>query len=212
MIYSNLIEVFLISIFPISLIKFKIIPAKFRLVVLAWVVIFLVALIIFQDGTSVNLGMRMSNLNIQIGAYLSVTFIVTLFLLGLARYLKMKSAKEWYNDPHFLFLFVPISFAQQFLFQGFVLFKLQQVFPVAIAIVITALIFGYMHTIFPRPVLSMTLGIIAGLLFATLYTMYPNIIIASVTHSILNFSAVYLGFFTFVNSDGSPKKTELRLT
>ncbi len=212
MIYTNLIEVFLISILPISLIKLKIIPAKFRLFVLGGVAILLASLIVFQKGVSVNFGLRTNNIYDQVVAYLSVTFVAALFLLVLARIMKMKSAKEWREDPHFIFLFVPISFAQQFLFQGFILFKLQQTFPSVRAIVVTAVMFGYMHTIFPRPVLNMILGTTAGLLFAVLYTIYPNIIVVSVMHSILNFTAVYLGFFTFINPDGTPKKTELNLT
>lgn len=69
-----------------------------------------------------------------------------------------------------------------------------------------------MHTIYPKPVFSMILGTLAGLLFATLYVIYPNLILASVIHAVLNFTAVYLGFFTFVDSEGVPEKTELNLT
>ena len=79
------------------------------------------------------------------------------------------------------------------------------------AITVTALIFGYMHTIYPRPLLSMALGVLSGLMFAILYTIYPNILIVSVAHAILNFSAVYLGFFTFTDPEGKPRRTKLSI-
>jgi len=55
----------------------------------------------------------------------------------------------------------------------------------------------------------MFLGTCGGLLFATLYTFYPNFLLASISHSILNFIAVYFGFFTFINKAGLPKETEI---
>ena len=210
--YLNLLEIFLLSILPISLIKFKIIPPKFRLVVLSGVFILLAGLIYFQDISSVQLGIKTNNFSSAIIPYLSVTIIAVFALVILSKIMKNKVAGKWYEDQHFIFLFIPISFAQQFLFQGFILFKLESIFQNLVAVIITALIFGYMHTIYPKPVFSMILGTLAGLLFATLYVIYPNLILASVIHAVLNFTAVYLGFFTFVDSEGVPEKTELNLT
>jgi len=209
--YLNLLEVFLISILPISLIKLKIIPSRFRLALLLGIFILLAGFIYLQGISLIQLGIKTNNLFSAITPYLSSVIISVLVLIVLSKVMRKKSAEKWYEDPHFLFLFIPISFAQQFLFQGFILFKLTSVFSSTIAIIITALIFGYMHTIYPEPFFSMILGTLAGLLFATLYAIYPNLLLVSITHSILNFTAVYLGFFSFVDSGGIPKKTELRL-
>jgi|SRR3989344_769611 len=209
--YLNLIEIFLISILPISLIRFKVISPKFRIFVLLGIFILSFFIIFFQHISFIEIGIRTDNFYPSIIVYSVSTIIAILFLITLAKITKNTHAQKWYKDPHFLFLFIPISFAQQFLFQGFILFKLNFIFNSLIAIIVTALIFGYMHTIYPRPLFNMILGTIAGLFFATLYTIYPNLFVSSITHSILNLIAVYLGFFTFRDSDKVPKKIELSL-
>lgn len=138
--------------------------------------------------------------------------VAVLCLIVLARLLKKKRARQWYKDPHFLFLFIPISFAQQFLFQGFLLYKLELIFAVPVAIFINALIFGYMHTIYPNPIFSGALGVGAGLFFGVLYTFFPNIIVSSVVHAILNFVAVYFSFFTFLTKEKRPKRTSFQFS
>src|SRR3989344_6314269 len=197
--YLNLIEIFLISILPISLIRFKVISPKFRIFVLLGIFILSFFIIFFQHISFIEIGIRTDNFYPSIIVYSVSTIIAILFLITLAKITKNTHAQKWYKDPHFLFLFIPISFAQQFLFQGFILYELQSIFPAVLAIVVSALIFGYLHTIYPRPVFSFILGTLAGLFFAMLYTLYPNLIISSIVHMILNFTAVYLGFFTFTD-------------
>lgn len=197
----------MVAVLPISLIKFKIIFPKFRLFLLIGIFV-LVSVLIYLENIPLNkFGMGADNFYLGALTYFVATVVSILFLIILAKIMGNKGAREWYKDPHFLFLFIPISFAQQFLFQGFILYKLNLTFGPLVAVVLTALIFGYMHTIFPKPLFSMILGTIAGLLFATLYTIYPNILMASITHSILNPIAVYFGFFTFRDSEGRLSKT-----
>jgi|SRR3989344_6725143 len=196
---SKLIEIFLISVLPISLIKFDLISKKFRLIILALIFVVVFFLVELHDISFYDLGFRTNNFYPAIFVYLIAVMIAVLFLIFLSQITKTKKAEMWYKDPHFLFLFIPISFAQQFLFQGFILYELQSIFPAVLAIVVSALIFGYLHTIYPRPVFSFILGTLAGLFFAMLYTLYPNLIISSIVHMILNFTAVYLGFFTFTD-------------
>ncbi len=125
--------------------------------------------------------------------------------------MKQPRAVPWRKDAHFLFLFLLISLAQQFLFQVFMLNKLNAVFPAVVSVVLTALLFGFMHTIYPRPWFNMITATIAGFFFAILYSNFPNLIVAALAHSILNFTAVYFSFFTFVDGDGAAQKTELHL-
>jgi membrane protease YdiL (CAAX protease family) len=179
------------------------------LVALFGIFVLLIIFIYVQGISLVQLGITTENFSSAVLPYASAAGISIFGLIVLAKIMKNKSAEKWYRDPHFLFLFIPISFAQQFVFQGFILFKLESVFSYASAILITALIFGYMHTIYPRPLFSMFLGTLAGILFAALYASYPNFLLASLTHSLLNFTAVYLGFFTFLDSKGAPEKTRI---
>lgn len=206
--FAILAEVFIVSIVPITLIKFRVISSKIRLLVLFWIFILLTALIYFQGISLLELGIRLDNLSSSVNLYFVAVIVSVVTLIILAKIMGTKKAEKWYEDPHFLFLFIPISIAQQFLYQGFILLKLDSVFPAVVAVAVTALIFGYMHTIYPRPLFSMILGTAGGLLFATLYVIHPNLLLASISHALLNFTAVYLGFFTFVDSEGAPKKTD----
>ncbi len=203
----TIIQVFAVSVVPIALIKHKIIPQKFYLSLLVGVFLVIAGMTSLEDKSAFELGFRMDTAHSAVIAYAIISCIVVIFLILLAFIMKNKHASKWNEDPHFLFLFIPISFAQQFIFQGFILTKLQEVISPGAAILLTALLFGYMHTIYPKPLLSLILGTSAGVLFAALYTFYPNMFVASISHAILNFTAVYLGFFTFINRDGTPKKT-----
>lgn len=207
--WLKLFGIFCVSVLPISLIKFNIISKKFRLIVLAFLFAAVSGIIYFRGISLHELGLRTDNLFPAVLVYLFSTIIAILFLFSLSKIFKTKQAERWHEDPHFLFLFIPISFAQQFLFFAFILSELRSFLSIGLAILINALIFGYMHTIYPKPLFSFILGTLAGIFFGTLYTLYPNLILASITHAILNFTAVYLAFFTFTEESGHPKKTEL---
>ena len=204
-----LAEVLAITILPVTLIKLNIIRSDFRFFVLAGIVLCSFFLVNVHNISLSELGIRLDNIYPGIYVYAIATIIAVLFLILLAKIMKKKKARGWYKDPHFLFFFIPISFAQQFLFQGFILQRLGEVFIPFIAILINALLFGYMHTIYPKPVFSMLLGVAAGIFFGTLYTAFPNLVISSIVHAILNFTAVYFSFFTFLDSDEIPRRTEL---
>ena len=181
----KIIEVVCVSVLPISLLRFNIIAKHFRLVVLALVIPVVLFLMFMQNISFYEIGLRADNILSFIPVYFLAAIIAVIFLFFLSKLVKNRMAEEWHKDPHFLFLFIPISFAQQFLFQGFILFQLKSVFSTSAAVIITALIFGYLHTIYPKPLFSFVLGTIAGLFFATLYVFCPNIIVSSLLHSIL---------------------------
>jgi hypothetical protein len=130
--FISLLEVFLISIVPISLIRFGILPTRFRLVALFGIFVLLIIFIYVQGISLVQLGITTENFSSAVLPYASAAGISIFGLIVLAKIMKNKSAEKWYRDPHFLFLFIPISFAQQFVFQGFILFKLESVFFICI--------------------------------------------------------------------------------
>jgi membrane protease YdiL (CAAX protease family) len=138
----------------------------------------------------------------------------TLFMLAgivmAAVLLRHQHAEDPFKDPHFLFLFVPISIVQQFIYQSVLLQKLLQEFDPRYAIVICALCFGYMHTIFPRQWRNLMLATAGGVFFSLLFYLYPNFLLAALSHMVLNFVAVYLGFFTLLTPEGKPRATRLR--
>lgn len=210
--WISLFEVVCISVLPISLIRLGIIKAKYRLILLVLVCSIILYVLVHEQWNFKTLGLGIPFSIESIVSYGALTLFGILFLRGLAYVLKQKKVTDWHMDPHFVFLFIPISIAQQFIFQVFILTKLEYAFlNVPLAITSTALLFGFMHTIYPRPLLSMFLGFLAGICFALLFSLYPNIIEASISHAILNFTAVYFSFFTFLTREGKVQKTELHL-
>lgn len=162
-----------------------------------------------------------STLTLSVMGFTSKNFVqgflpwaaVTLFMLAgiwmAAVLLQHKHANDPLRDPHFLFLFIPISIVQQFMYQSVLLQKLLQGFDPLIAITICAFCFGYMHTIFPRRWRNFVLASLGGLLFSSLFYFYPNFALAIVSHMILNVAAVYFGFFTLLTPEGKPRATKL---
>ena len=189
--------VFMISVFPITLVKLGVVPRNFRFLVL-----FGVVLLVGVLGYWLQLGFweyyAFSLVSFETVVWYGFMVVAAVYGLYFARFIfKTGKAHLWHKDPHFQFLFVPISFAQQFLFQGFILTILLGYFNPIVSVIVTAVLFGYLHTIYPRPVMSFFVGSIGGLLFASVFVLHPDLLVSSVAHSILNFTAVYLGFFSF---------------
>lgn len=44
-------------------------------------------------------------------------------------------------------------------------------------------------------------------MFASLFVFHPDLLVSSFAHSVLNFSAVYLGFFSFTDESSRPLPT-----
>jgi len=74
---------------------------------------------------------------------------------------------------------------------------------------ICGLCFGYMHTIFPRRWHNLILATLGGMAFSSLFYLYPNFLLASLSHMVLNVAAVYFGFFTLLTPEGKPRATRL---
>ena len=59
-----------------------------------------------------------------------------------------------------------------------------------IVIFVSALIFMYLHTIYLTNKLSLLIMFIAGIGFTLIYLMYPNLILITISHAVLNFTVV----------------------
>ena len=142
--------------------------------------------------------------------WLLATLVMLVGIWAIALLLRHHHAEDPLKDPHFLFLFVPISIVQQFIYQSVLLQKLLESVPPWATIMMCGLCFGYMHTVFPRRWRNFILATIGGLLFSSLFYFYPNFLLAILSHMVLNFAAVYYGFFTLLTSEGKPRATTLR--
>ncbi len=192
-----------------TLIRLNIISVEYRLFFLFGV---FVVMVFWGFFTLTPFAMGFTNDNFIHG--LVPWGVATFFMLACAgiaaTFLKHRHAEDPFRDPHFLFLFIPISIVQQFMYQSVLLQKLLQGIGPWFAIAICALCFGYMHTVFPRPGRNFVLATLGGALFSSLFYLYPNFLLASLSHMVLNFITVYLGFFTLLTPEGRPRATKFR--
>lgn len=138
------------------------------------------------------------------------TLVMLCGILAAGIFLRHKPAEDPLRDPHFLFLFIPISIVQQFMYQSVLLQALLRTFAPWFAIAACALCFGYMHTVFPRRWRNFIFASLGGAAFSMLFYWYPNFLLAALSHMVLNFAAVYMGFFTLLTPEGRPQATRLR--
>ena len=109
---------------------------------------------------------------------------------------EMEPQSQWWTMPHFLILFIVVSVLQEFAYRAFLIPKLKVLFTDRLGIVlINALLFTLLHIIFPIPQIMLPMAFIGGLVFAVIYMKYPNLVLVSIAHSVLNFVAVLHGFF-----------------
>jgi len=192
-----------------SLIRLNIISVEYRLFLLFGVSAVMV-IYGFSTLTPSTMGLTIHNFIKGLAPWGVTTLCMLIGIWIAAQLLRHKHAEDPLRDPHFLFLFIPISIVQQFMYQSVLLQKLLQTFDPLPAIVICGLCFGYMHTIFPRRWRNFTLAMTGGIFFSSLFYFYPNFLLAILSHMILNFAAVYFGFFTLLTSEGKPRPTKLR--
>jgi membrane protease YdiL (CAAX protease family) len=191
---------------PVLLIWRGWLSAKFRLVLLFAVFAISVLLSYLFEFSLIDLGLRLDNLSDTFGPYVLFTVSGIVATLWLARFLKRLPDANWRQDKHFQFLFIPISFAQEFLYRGFfwpLAFLVSDNF--WFVVLLNTLLFAWLHVIFPNQPFSLALAIIVGLALAIMYWFYPNLVWLSLSHATLNFVAVLFGFF---NSDYQPTSND----
>ncbi len=193
------LQVIFFFIFPIALLYFNVLPVSSRMYVLLVFSLLIYGVIKKQHWTKENLGITTKNIERYLPVYFISTFIALVAVIIFARSLNFHPVHRWWTMPHFLFLFMPVSFFQEFAFRGFLMPLLKKVFPDSFTIItVNALLFAGMHAIYPFPEIGLPFAFVAGLFFAILYHKYPNLILVSLSHSVLNFAVVLFGFFTII--------------
>lgn len=195
-----LVEVLLIFLLPILLIKYELIPANLRLIVLTLGVIAVAIIIVREKWSADDIGLRFDNIKSNIPAYLYFTLFGLFMLTIYAEVLELPSLHVIGGaeaELKLLLTFLPISFFQEFLYRGFLMRMLNKIFsPDRHTIIfINALLFALLHIIYPHQLFILPLTFVGGLAFATIYDRKPNLILISISHSVLNYAALTLGFF-----------------
>lgn len=189
-------QIFIIFVLPIILLYLNILPKEARVFILI-LACFLIYLIIKKEKYSLqDLSISVHTFKKYLIPYLSLMTLSVLAIIAYAEKLEMEPQPQWWTKPHFLFIFLIVSFLQEFAYRSFLTIKLKQVFSDRLGIVlINALLFTLLHIIYPIPQFMLPLAFIGGLVFSVIYMKYPNLFLISLTHSILNFIAVLHGFF-----------------
>lgn len=190
-------QVVVFFVLPIVLLYFGIIPIEARVPALLLFCLLMLGVIRKEKWTAKDFGLSLKTIRPALPSYAIATGVALLAIVWFSKSLGMETAPQWWTRPHFLFLFLLVSFFQEFAFRGFLLPVLSRIFPDTFTVVIVnALLFAGMHAIYPFPEVGLPFSFIGGLFFALLYTRYPNLILVSLSHAALNFFAVLYGFFT----------------
>lgn len=198
MYFISLLQIVCLFIVPIVLLVTGVIPGRFRLLVLGIISAVIAGITIQERWTLSQLGIRTDNLAQGIIPYLIFTCAGLCVLFVLAKLLGRRPIQTWWKKSHFLYLFLPISVVQEFAFRGFLIPKLESIITsVVLVIFVNALLFAFLHVIYPHPLINVPLGFLAGIGFTAMYVFYPNLLLVTVSHSVLNFAAVLYSFFSF---------------
>ncbi|MBP6931211.1 MAG: CPBP family intramembrane metalloprotease [Candidatus Pacebacteria bacterium] len=190
-----LVQIFYLFLLPVFLLYFNIIPGSYRFLVLFFVAIMLLGVIHRAAWTYEDIGFK-KDWWADWKYYLLFTFGAIFFLLWLETLVPHNPMLDWYENKKFLLLFAPISILQEIIFRGVLIKMLLKAFDdIKIVIFINALVFALIHVIYANAVFVLPLTFMAGIGFAWMYVYKPNIILISISHTILNFIAMVLGFF-----------------
>jgi len=191
-----IIQILVIFIIPVLLLYFKIFSTNWRVVLLAVSSLFIYGIIRHEHWTYDDMGVKYDNFKKALPFYLFFTVLGVLVLLLIDHKVNLPEigSRAFYIKT--LAFFIPSSFFQEFAFRSFLIPRLKMIFNNNYYIIFfNTILFVFMHIIYSNWGVILPLLSISGILFAWLYIKYPNLILVSVAHSILNITAVLLGFF-----------------
>ena len=190
-------QIITVFIFPIVLLVTGILPLKHRVILLTVLVSTLVLVLIAERWTPRMLGFKYKLSRSSVLAYTVFTLIGVAMIGQLGAYLGYTPTDNWWHNPHFLYLFLIVSFLQELAYRGYLMPALATFEKSTTARILTnAALFTFLHAIFPNYLINLPLAFVGGVGFAYMYNKYPSILLISISHAILNFTAVWLGFFT----------------
>lgn len=189
------VQILYLYIIPVLLLYFKILPGNFRFLMLFGIAILLYGIVKHDHWTYSDLGINKDFMK-DIIPYALFTVGGVFFLVWLAQVVPHSPFLKWDDNTKFLLLFIPISILQEIIFRGILMNMLRRVFKSPIFIIIlNAAVFAFLHVIYLNSIFVLPMTFIAGVGFAWIYYQYENLPLISVAHTILNFTAMVLGFF-----------------
>ena len=189
------VQILYLYIIPTLLLYFGVVSKDLRAVLLTVIAILLFGIVRHAKWSYYDMGIERDFMK-DIIPYSLVTLGGVLFLVWLAQIVPHEPFLNWWKNLRFLLLFIPISILQEIVFRGILMNMLRRAFSNPIFIIIlNAALFAFMHVIYLNSMFVLPVTFIAGVGFAWMYYKYKNLILISVSHTILNFVAMILGFF-----------------
>jgi len=189
------VQILYLFLIPIMLLYYKVIPGNARILVLMVITILIYGIARYEKWNKIDFGIR-ENWKENFLPYLIFTLLGVAVLLLVEDLEIGKPMLSWWTNLKFLLLFIPLSVAQEILFRGVLMNMLRRVFSNKwFVIILNASIFSLMHIIYLNALFTLTLTFIAGIGFAWMYYKYPNLVLISISHTILNFTGMILGYF-----------------
>ena len=191
-----LVQIFIIFILPVFLLYFHILPINWRFILLAISSLVIYGIIRREKWSFKEMGIHNDNFKKAIPFYASfvVLGIVVLFLIDHRFNMPDIDTKIFFIKTWAFF--IPVSLFQEFAFRSFLIPRLKKLYDNNyVVILFNAVLFTLLHIIFPNLGIGLPIAFISGIFFAWLYIKYPNLVLISLAHSILNVVAVLLGFF-----------------
>lgn len=189
------VQILYLYIAPVIFLYFGIIPGTYRIIMLFSIALLMYGIIKRSHWTYGDMGFR-KDFWIDSGPYLLFTVCGVGFLLWLSSVVPHEPFLEWWENKKFLLLFVPISVLQEVIFRGILMHMERKVFTNRMFIItLNALVFAFIHVIYLNSIFVLPLTFIGGVAFAWIYYEKPNLILISLAHTVLNFTAMILGFF-----------------
>lgn len=189
------VQILYLFIVPVLLLYFKVLPGNFRFIMISGVLISLLGIVWHAKWTYADMGIKRDFMK-DIVPYSLFTIGGVFFLVWLAQVVPHLSFGEWWENARFLILFIPLSVIQEIIFRGILMNMERKVFASQIFIIgLNAMLFAMMHVIYLNSIFVLPMTFIAGIGFAWMYYQYENLPLISISHTILNFVAMILGFF-----------------
>jgi membrane protease YdiL (CAAX protease family) len=194
---SPILEIFLILILPTIIWTSKLIPPRFMEWSLTLVSALFLIPVFLGNWSLFKLGVRFDNLSSVAVPYLLMTVLSVVFIIFVGRINKRRFIPAWRVDRNAFFWVTLGSILQEFIYRGYLMPKLGEIFSsLVLIILVNAVLFTIVHFIFPELISGIPVIFIGGVMFATMYAFYPNLIMICIMHMILNFTATSYGFFT----------------
>lgn len=188
-------QILYLFILPVLLLYYKVLPSNFRFLMLLGIAILLLGIVRHNHWTHSDMGIRHDFMN-DIIPYTLFTVGGVFFLIWLSAIVPHDPFLNWWQNIKFLLLFIPISILQEIIFRGILMNMLKRAFKSPIFIIgLNAVLFALMHVIYLNSIFVLPMTFIAGIGFAWMYYKYDNLPLISISHTILNFVAMILGFF-----------------